>query len=199
LHPPHERERGRRADAIDLAPLQEDSFGTATEFLPDACEILALEREIEVGGDALREAVVGRLVAFEALRLTRQIECRGERQEDDPSGAGRDRAGAARRARAVHAAGACAGHRRAAAHAGASEVRNDRSAARMPFRLVARDVSWSSVYKRSILRTKTPMSYCRPVRRAAALSRARSSGRSSAHTILSASAAASRLGTMSAS
>src|SRR5262249_47135848 len=83
LHPPHERERGRRADAIDLAPLQEDSLGTAAEFLPDAREILALEREVEVGRQALREAVIGRLVAFEALRLTRQVERRGERHQDD--------------------------------------------------------------------------------------------------------------------
>ena len=37
-------------------------------FLPDADEILALELEIEVAREAVREHVVGRLVAFEARR-----------------------------------------------------------------------------------------------------------------------------------
>src|SRR5262249_33584023 len=143
--------------------LEKDALGTAAEFLPDSGEISALEGEIEVARETLGEAVVRRLIAFEGLRFSRQIERHGEREQEQPEGNGRDRAGGA-------------GRTRGARHAGASEVRNDRSAARIPFRLVARDVSCSSVYRRSILRTNTQMSYCRPVARAAAASAARSSG-----------------------
>ena len=66
------------------AALQEDALG-AGKLLPDAHEVLALEREVEVTREAVREAVVGGAVAFEASAR------RGEVDRHAPARAGRRR------------------------------------------------------------------------------------------------------------
>ena len=62
------------------AALQEDALGRR-ELLPDAHEVLTLEREIEITREAVRQAVVGRFVAFEPSRGARIIERDGKPQE----------------------------------------------------------------------------------------------------------------------
>ena len=108
-------------DADRLAALEEDAF-RSWELFPHAHQILALEREVGVARQAVRQAVVRGFVAFEPLSRFRDIDRQRERHQQQTEADGGDRAGAAR-------------------HADDSDVRNERSARRMPFRRVARDVS----------------------------------------------------------
>jgi hypothetical protein len=73
----------RRTPARHLAALQEDPFRSAAVLLPHTREILALEAEIEIAGEAFREAVVGRFVALERLGFARQVDRRRERQQEE--------------------------------------------------------------------------------------------------------------------
>jgi hypothetical protein len=130
----HERERARAADLDPLPALQEDPF-RAGKLFPHADQIAALEGEIEVAGEAVGQAVVGGLVALEALRGLRKVDRDGERQEDQREGRRHDRAQVPHRA-AGRRAGECG-----VDHPDTPEVRNERSARSTPCRRVVRDTS----------------------------------------------------------
>ena len=119
-----------RAKAIRLPRFRKMPSGPG-KLLPDAHEVLTLEREVEITRDAVREAVVGRLVAFEASGGARIIERHGQPEQD-----GEDTGGGQHSGTGGHLAPSRGyGH---ADHA-APPVKKLRSSRMIPCRFVARD------------------------------------------------------------
>src|SRR5262249_43599401 len=73
LHPSREWKLTGKAKVAALAAFQKDAF-RSRELLPHADEILPFEGKIEVTGQAVPQAVVGRFVAFETLRVFREVD-----------------------------------------------------------------------------------------------------------------------------
>ena len=72
----------RQLNACHFPALEEDPF-RSREFLPDADQILTLEREIEIAREAVRETVVGGFIALEALGVLRHVKRRSRGQKHD--------------------------------------------------------------------------------------------------------------------
>ena len=86
LHPTCKGKTTERLNADGLPALQEDPF-RAGKLLPDADQVLALEGEVEIARQAVRQAVVGRLVAFEPAGALRKIDgqCNGQQHQRQPN------------------------------------------------------------------------------------------------------------------
>src|SRR5690348_16697705 len=81
---------------MEVTPLlQEDAF-RRRELLPDPDQILPLERHVAVAGEAVGQAVVRRLVAFEPQRRSGEIDGRRERQEESQNRDGQRSPGTAK-------------------------------------------------------------------------------------------------------
>ncbi len=85
---PHHASVGKAPDALQidgLPPLEEDAFRCG-KLLPDPDQIPTLEGEIEVPGEAVPEAVIGRLVSLKSQLRLRQIHGEGEAGQDQENG-----------------------------------------------------------------------------------------------------------------
>ena len=138
LDDPRERKAPAELEAQPLSALQENAFGTLVIQPFEAFEIASFETQIGIEGRAQCRGHIHRIVALDFAgdsgsdvdRVGGQRPGRGDDEEDETGHGG--------------AAVALWCHQtsvRGVDHAGAREVRNDKSAARTPRRRVARDVS----------------------------------------------------------
>src|SRR5690606_6407019 len=132
------------------ALLQEDALRAGRELLPDAHQILPLELRVEILREAVAEAVIGGLVALEPERDDRELDRERETEEQ--------RADDHRRQHAGMLPGSAHRGEPRRVHRPGPPSRKLRSSSSATRRFVARDFSFSSVYRRSILSTNAWMS-----------------------------------------
>jgi hypothetical protein len=139
----HVRKGVTRSQLDRLSAFQEDTLGAGMIETREPLQITALERQVAVVGRAQRHRDVGRLVAFDAVPRSNDIDGDRERGRHDEQHQADD-------AGASMSRGLEGGGRRrefgvdVAHHHKTSEVRKARSASRTPRRWVGRETSWRS-------------------------------------------------------
>ena len=81
---PDDAEEGKAAAPLHVeltAALEEDPL-RRREFFPDPNEVLPFERHVAVAGEAVGQAVIGRLVSLEAKGRPRKVDGNRNRQEE---------------------------------------------------------------------------------------------------------------------